>query len=79
MYDQVLKQIKEIFIEELEVEEDAIIPEAVLVSDLGINSLEFMNVIMVVEETFNIFLDENRLREIKTVDDVVKYIVELKK
>ena len=37
-----------------------------------------MNVIMVVEETFETFLDEDRLRKLKTVDDVVSYIVELK-
>ena len=37
-----------------------------------------MNLVMVVEEKYNIFLDEERLRDIKTVGDVVSYVAELK-
>ncbi|MBQ4065490.1 MAG: acyl carrier protein [Clostridia bacterium] len=78
MYEKTLAKLKEIMTEELDLSADDIKPEAQLVSDLDINSLEFMNVIMVVEETFEVFLDEDRLRKLKTVDDVVNYIVELK-
>jgi acyl carrier protein len=79
MYEKTLEKLKNIMVEELELNPDDIKPEAHLVNDLDVNSLEFMNVIMVVEETFEIFLDENRLRNLKTVGDVVDYIVELKK
>ena len=79
MYEKTLAKLKEIMVEELDLNADDIKPEALLVNDLDVNSLEFMNVIMVVEETFEIFLDEDRLRKLKTVDDVVSYIVELKK
>ena len=78
MYEKTLAKLKEIMVEELDLNADDIKPEALLVNDLDINSLEFMNVIMVVEETFEVFLDEDRLRKLKTVDDVVSYIVELK-
>ncbi len=78
MYEKTLAKLKEIMTEELDLNADDIKPEALLVNDLDVNSLEFMNVIMVVEETFEIFLDEDRLRKLKTVDDVVNYIVELK-
>ncbi len=78
MYEKTLAKLKEIMAEELDLNADDIKPEALLVNDLDVNSLEFMNVIMVVEETFEIFLDEDRLRKLKTVDDVVSYIVELK-
>ncbi len=79
MYESILKNLKDIMSEELDLNTDDIRPESNLVNDLDVNSLEFMNVIMVVEETFEVFLDENRLRTLKTVDDVVNYIVELKK
>lgn len=79
MYEKIFAKLKNIMAEELDLNGDDIKPEALLVNDLNINSLEFMNVVMVVEETFEIFLDEDRLRNLKTVDDVVSYIVELKK
>ena len=78
MYEKIYNQLKEILVEELGTDEENVKPEAQLVSDLDVNSLEFMNIIMVAEEKFEVFFDENRLRELKTVDDVVKYIVELK-
>ena len=78
MYETVLKKLKDIMAEELDLSIDEIKPESNLVNDLDVNSLEFMNVIMVVEDVFGVFLDENRLRSLKTVDDVVNYIVELK-
>ena len=78
MYEKTFAKLKEIMVEELDLSADDITPEAHLVNDLGVNSLEFMNVIMMVEETFEVFLDEDRLRNLKTVNDVVNYIVELK-
>ena len=79
MYEKIFAKLQSIMVEELDLNADDIKPEALLVNDLNVNSLEFMNVIMVIEETFEIFLDEDRLRNLKTVDDVVSYIVELKK
>ncbi len=78
MYEEIMSQLKEIMTEELGIDAGEITPQSVLVNDLDVNSLEFMNVIMVAEEKFDVFLDENRLRDIKTVDDVVNYIIELK-
>ena len=78
MYEKTLSKLTEILVEELGIDGGEVRPEAHLVNDLGVNSLEFMSVIVVIEDTFEIFLDENRLRDLKTVDDVVKYIVELR-
>ena len=65
-------------VDELGIDGSEIKPESVLLSDLDINSLELMNLVMVVEEKYNIFLDEERLHDIKTVGDVVSYVAELK-
>ena len=78
MYEQIYNEIKNIMIDELGTDENIIVPEASLVNDLNMNSLEFMNLIMTVEEKFDITLDENRLKSINTVDDVVNYIAEIK-
>ena len=78
MNEEIFGQLKEIMVDELGIDGAQIKPESVLLSDLDINSLELMNLVMVVEEKYNIFLDEERLHDIKTVGDVVSYIVELK-
>ncbi len=78
MNEEIFGQLKEIMIDELGIDGAQIKPESVLLSDLDINSLELMNLVMVVEEKYNIFLDEERLHDIKTVGDVVSYIAELK-
>ena len=78
MNEEIFDQLKEIMVDELGTDGSEIKPESVLLSDLDINSLELMNLVMVVEEKYNIFLDEERLRDIKTVGDVVSYVAELK-
>ncbi|CDC72017.1 MAG: acyl carrier protein [Firmicutes bacterium] len=78
MNEEIFDQLKEIIVDELDIDGSEIKPESVLLSDLDINSLELMNLVMVVEEKYNIFLDEERLRDIKTVGDVVSYVAELK-
>ncbi|MDD6321682.1 MAG: acyl carrier protein [Firmicutes bacterium] len=78
MNEEIFDQLKEIMVDELGIDGSEIKPESVLLSDLDINSLELMNLVMVVEEKYNIFLDEERLRDIKTVGDVVSYVAELK-
>ena len=78
MNEEIFDQLKEIMVDELDIDGSEIKPESVLLSDLDINSLELMNLVMVVEEKYNIFLDEERLRDIKTVGDVVSYVAELK-
>ena len=78
MNEEIFGQIKEIMVDELGIDGSEIKPESVLLSDLDINSLELMDLVMLVEEKYNIFLDEERLRDIKTVGDVVSYVAELK-
>ena len=78
MNEEIFGQLREIMVDELGIDGAQIKPESVLLSDLDINSLELMNLVMVVEEKYNIFLDEERLHDIKTVGDVVSYIAELK-
>lgn len=79
MYEQTLNKLKDIMADELDLDVSEITGDANLVRDLDINSLEFLNVIMVIEESFSITMDENRLRTMKTVGEVVSYIVDLQK
>ena len=52
--EEVLSRLKEIITERLDVEEDQIVPEATFVEDLGADSLDIVELIMGIEEEFDI-------------------------
>ena len=66
--------VKQLLIEEMQVSESDITPEAELVNDLGINSLELADLIMLCEEKFRIEISEDDIQGFLTVADVVAYI-----
>lgn len=70
------EKIKEILVDELQIKEGDITPEAELVNDLGINSLELADLIMVFEEQFDLEISENDIRKFLTVGDIVNYLSE---
>ncbi len=67
-------KVKEILVDELQIKESDISLDAELVNDLGINSLELADLIMIFEEKFNIEINENVIRKFLTVGDIVKYL-----
>ncbi len=78
MYQEILEKIISTIVDELGIDREEINENSKIVSDLDVNSLELLNVIMAIEEDFEITFEEGRLRKIKTVGDIVKYVVELK-
>ena len=69
-------KVKEVLVEELQIKEADITLEAELVNDLGINSLELADLIMVFEEQFDLEISENDIRKFLTVGDIVNYLTE---
>ena len=67
-------QVKTILVEELRVNEDDIKPEAELIADLGINSLELADMILLCEERFGIEINDEDIHKFITVGDVVNYL-----
>lgn len=68
------EKIKSILVDELQLNESDITPEAELVNDLGINSLELADLVMVCEEKFNIEIKDEDIRKFLTVGDIVDYL-----
>ena len=71
------EQLKTILIDDMQIDETKISPEAELVNDLGFNSLELAELVVHCEELFNINVDEDIAKDFVTVSDVVKYLEEL--
>ena len=68
------EKLKTILIDELSLNADDIVPEAELVKDLGINSLELADLVLLCEDTFGVEFDENDMHKFITVGDVVEFL-----
>ncbi len=72
-------QIKEMLVNELSVDPESVTMEAELVTDLGINSLELADLVLLCEEKFDTEIDEEEIRNFITVGDIVNYLSPLNK
>ena len=70
----VFEKLKGIICEQLDVEEDKVTVEASIVDDLGADSLDVVDLIMSLEEEFDIEIPDEDVENMKTVGDMVKYI-----
>ena len=70
----VFDKIKDIIVEQLDVEEDALTMEASITEDLGADSLDVVDLVMSIEESFDVEIPDEEVENIKTVGDIVKYI-----
>ena len=70
----VFDKIKDIIVEQLDVEEDAVTMEASITEDLGADSLDVVDLVMSIEESFDVENPDEEVENIKTVGDIVKYI-----
>lgn len=70
-------RIKEIIMNYVEVEEDAIKPESRFMEDLGFTSFDFMSMLGEIEEEFDIEVDEKEAADIRTVQEAVEYLESL--
>ena len=67
-------KIKDIIVEQLDVEEDAVTMEASITEDLGADSLDVVDLVMSIEESLDVEIPDEEVENIKTVGDIVKYI-----
>lgn len=74
--ENVLNQLKAIVVDKLGVEESAIVPEANFIDDLNADSLDLVELIMSLEETFNIEIPDEDAEKIQTVGDAMSYLEE---
>lgn len=66
--------LKQVLIDELQIDEASIQPKAELSADLGINSIELANLVMLCEERFNVTIEDEDIHKLITVGDVVDYL-----
>ena len=72
--DEIIKKVKEITSEQLGVDESQITPEAKFIDDLGADSLDTVELVMALEEEFNIEISDEEAEKLITVQKVVDYL-----
>jgi acyl carrier protein len=70
----VFEKVKDIIVEQLGVEESEIKMEASFIDDLGADSLDIVELIMALEEEFDLEIPDKEAEKITTVGDAVEYI-----
>ena len=68
------EKVKEMLVEELQLNPNEVTMDAELVNDLGVNSLELADLIMVCEEKFDIEISDDDIRKFVTVADICEYL-----
>ncbi len=74
--EEIFEKIKEIIVEQLGVAENTVTMEASFIDDLGADSLDIVELIMALEEEFDLEIPDADAEKIVTVSDVVDYIKE---
>ena len=64
----------DLLVEELQIDRNEITMDADLSNDLGINSIELADLVMICEDKFGIEINDDDIRKFTTVGDVVKYL-----
>lgn len=71
---EIEEKVREFLIEDLEIDEEKIAPEALLKEDLGIDSLDFVDIVVIVEKKFGFKIKPEEMTEVKTLNQFNDYI-----
>lgn len=74
--EEVFEKVKAIIVEQLGVSEAAVTMEASFIDDLGADSLDIVELVMALEEEFDIEIPDTDAEKVVAVSDVVEYIKE---
>ena len=72
--NQIFDKVKAVILEELDVAEAKVTLDAKLKEDLGADSIDAVQIIMALEDAFDIRLEDDNLEKITTVGDIVNFI-----
>lgn len=69
----IFEKVRDIIMEQLNVDEDAVTMEATF-ADLGADSLDIVELVMAIEEGFDVQIDDEDVEKIATVGDIVEHL-----
>ena len=76
MSDEVVRMVNEVFVEEFELDESELKPEANIFTDLGLDSLDTVDLIVALQKKFDVQIrGDEHVREIRTLQSLYDFIV----
>jgi acyl carrier protein len=80
MIDQeIINKINKVFEESFEIEKERLVPEAHIFTDLGLDSLDIVDLIVALQNAFGVKIrNEEKVRDIRTLQDIYQFISSLK-
>lgn len=76
MSNNIAERVKKIVIDQLGVDEDLVTPNASFTDDLGADSLDAVELVMALEQEFNLEIPDEDAERLTNIEDTVKYIQE---
>lgn len=71
---EIEEKVREFLIEDMEIDEEKVVADATLKEDLGIDSLDFVDIVVMVNRTFGFKLKKEEMTDVKTFADFCKHI-----
>jgi acyl carrier protein len=68
------ERVRDVIVEELDVDKESVMLESHIINDLNADSLDLVELVMSLEETFDITVDDDTVQTLRTVKDIVDYI-----
>ena len=80
MIDQeIINKINKVFEESFEIEKERLVPEAHIFTDLGLDSLDIVDLVVALQNSFGVKIrNEEKVRDIRTLQDIYQFISSLK-
>ncbi len=73
---QLEDRVTEIIVEQLGVAREEVVPEASFIDDLGADSLDIVELVMAMEEEFDVEIPDDDAEKIQTIGDAISYLKE---
>ncbi len=71
---EIESKVRDFLIDDLEIEEEVILPESKLKDDMGIDSLDFVDIVVIVEKNFGFKIKPEEMAGVITLEDFYNYI-----
>ena len=75
----IFEEVRDVVVQQLNVASDAVKLESKIIEDLGADSLDVVELVMALEEKFEVEIPDSEAEKLKTIQDVVTFVEGLKK
>ena len=76
---EIIDKINQVFAESFEIEKNELLPQANIFEDLGLDSLDVVDLVVALQQKFGIKIRaDQRVRDIRTLEDIYKFVLILK-